>query len=127
MSVPSEILDPARAARRVTVLTGAGMSAESGVPTFRDARAGLWSEFDATSLATPEGWRADAGPTPICCPSSAPRVWCIPRPGCPDLARGHGVPVVEIGPEPTEISDRTDHVWRTTAAVGLPELVAALR
>lgn len=50
-----------------------------------------------------------------------------PAAGLPDLARGHGVPVVEIRPEPTEISDRTDHVWRTTATVGLPGLVAALR
>jgi len=48
----------ARAAR-VTVLTGAGMSAESGVPTFRDAQTGLWSRFDPMQLASPEGFRAD--------------------------------------------------------------------
>lgn len=46
-------------ARRLTVLTGAGMSAESGVPTFRDAQTGLWSRFDPTQLASPEGFRAD--------------------------------------------------------------------
>ncbi len=46
-------------ARRVTVLTGAGMSAESGVPTFRDAQTGLWSRFDPMQLASPEGFRAD--------------------------------------------------------------------
>lgn len=59
MSVPTPILDHARSAQRIVVLTGAGMSAESGVPTFRDAQTGLWENFDATALATPEAWRAD--------------------------------------------------------------------
>ncbi len=45
--------------RRLAVLTGAGMSAESGVPTFRDAHTGLWSRFDPMQLASPEGFRAD--------------------------------------------------------------------
>jgi NAD-dependent deacetylase len=46
-------------ARRVAVLTGAGMSAESGVPTFRDALTGLWSSFDPEQLATPQAFRAN--------------------------------------------------------------------
>ncbi|MEV8513668.1 NAD-dependent deacylase [Dactylosporangium sp. NPDC051484] len=46
-------------ARRVVVFTGAGMSAESGVPTFRDALTGLWARFDAERLATPEAFHAD--------------------------------------------------------------------
>ena len=46
-------------ARRVVILTGAGVSAESGVPTFRDALTGLWQRFDAQALATPEAFRAD--------------------------------------------------------------------
>ncbi|CAA9313083.1 MAG: NAD-dependent protein deacetylase of SIR2 family [uncultured Lysobacter sp.] len=40
-------------------LTGAGMSAESGVPTFRDGLTGLWSRFDAETLATPQAFRRD--------------------------------------------------------------------
>ena len=47
------------AARRICVLTGAGMSAESGIPTFRDAMTGLWSRFDPAQLASEEGFRAD--------------------------------------------------------------------
>ncbi len=47
------------AARRVCVLTGAGMSAESGIATFRDAATGLWSKFDPAQLASEEGFRAD--------------------------------------------------------------------
>lgn len=58
--VPAAVLDLARAARRVTVLTGAGMSAESGVPTFRDAQSGLWERFDPAELATPGAWARDA-------------------------------------------------------------------
>jgi len=46
-------------ARRVVVLTGAGVSAESGIPTFRDALTGLWERFDAQELATPRAFRAD--------------------------------------------------------------------
>jgi NAD-dependent deacetylase len=45
-----------RHARRVTVLTGAGISAESGVPTFRDALTGLWAQYRAEELATPEAF-----------------------------------------------------------------------
>jgi NAD-dependent deacetylase len=42
----------------VVALTGAGISAESGVPTFRDAQTGLWSKFRAEELATPEAFLA---------------------------------------------------------------------
>ncbi|MEU6074223.1 NAD-dependent deacylase [Micromonospora sp. NPDC047074] len=46
-------------ARRVVVFTGAGISAESGVPTFRDDLTGLWARFDAARLATAEAFHAD--------------------------------------------------------------------
>ncbi|MEU7866471.1 NAD-dependent deacylase [Dactylosporangium sp. NPDC049140] len=46
-------------AHSVVVFTGAGMSAESGVPTFRDDLTGLWARFDAERLATPEAFHAD--------------------------------------------------------------------
>lgn len=46
-------------AQRLCVLTGAGMSAESGIPTFRDAQTGLWARFDPMQLASEEGFRAD--------------------------------------------------------------------
>lgn len=41
-----------RAAKQLTVLTGAGVSKESGVPTFRDAMDGLWARFNPQQLAT---------------------------------------------------------------------------
>jgi NAD-dependent deacetylase len=46
-----------RDARSIAVLSGAGMSAESGVPTFRDAQTGLWSNFRPEELATEEAFR----------------------------------------------------------------------
>ncbi len=58
--LPSEDFDIAaralRAAEHVCVLTGAGISAESGVPTFRDALTGLWSQYNAQDLATPDAF-----------------------------------------------------------------------
>jgi NAD-dependent deacetylase len=41
--------------KHLVVLTGAGMSAESGIKTFRDS-GGLWEEYDVTEVATPEAW-----------------------------------------------------------------------
>ncbi len=42
--------------KRLVVLTGAGISAESGIRTFRDM-GGLWEEYDVMEVASPEGWR----------------------------------------------------------------------
>lgn len=50
--------DRIRQAERFVVLTGAGISAESGVPTFR-GREGLWRQYKATDLATPEAFARD--------------------------------------------------------------------
>ncbi len=62
MNPPARDDDPVRAwvrtADRVVVLTGAGMSAESGVPTFRDAHTGLWARFRPEELATEAAFRA---------------------------------------------------------------------
>lgn len=43
---------------KIVVLTGAGISAESGIPTFRDAN-GLWAGHDVMEVASPQGWAAD--------------------------------------------------------------------
>jgi len=57
--VNDEVRGWVRVARHIAVLTGAGMSAESGVPTFRDAQTGLWAKFDPQQLATEEAFRAN--------------------------------------------------------------------
>lgn len=48
-----------RDAQHIVVFTGAGASAESGIPTFRDALTGLWERFDPAQLATSDAFRAD--------------------------------------------------------------------
>lgn len=55
--IPAELITALRRARRVVVLTGAGISAESGIPTFREALTGLWSRFHPEELATPEAFQ----------------------------------------------------------------------
>ncbi|MDX2427982.1 MAG: NAD-dependent deacylase [Xanthomonadales bacterium] len=57
MKIPSGLITTLQNANKILVLTGAGMSAESGVPTFRDAQSGLWSKFRPEELATPEAFR----------------------------------------------------------------------
>jgi NAD-dependent deacetylase len=59
VEIPEPLVDRLRDARRIVVLTGAGVSAESGVPTFRDAQTGLWAQYDPAQLATPEAFRSD--------------------------------------------------------------------
>lgn len=57
--IPQTLIEALRRARHVAVLTGAGTSAESGVPTFRDAQTGLWARYRAEDLATPEAFARD--------------------------------------------------------------------
>lgn len=47
------------AAKNIVVLTGAGISAESGVPTFRDAQTGFWSQYRPEDMASQAGYRAN--------------------------------------------------------------------
>lgn len=53
------VRDWLRPARRIAMLTGAGVSAESGVPTFRDAQTGMWARFRPEDLATEDAFRRD--------------------------------------------------------------------
>ena len=57
MKIPEKLVAQLAAAKSVTVLTGAGVSAESGVPTFREAQTGLWEKFKPEELATPRAFR----------------------------------------------------------------------
>ncbi len=58
LDIPPALMETLRGAQRIVVFTGAGVSAESGIATFRDALTGLWSRFDAQALATPDAFRA---------------------------------------------------------------------
>lgn len=74
-----------RAARHVVVLTGAGASAESGIPVFRAAHAtmsALWKDFDPAQLATPEAFASD--------PETVTRWYDWRRLGCLDAQPNPG-------------------------------------
>lgn len=57
IELPDDLVAALRGARHVAVLTGAGVSAESGIPTFREAQTGLWARFSPEELATPQAFR----------------------------------------------------------------------
>ena len=59
MDIPNELVRVLSKAERVAVLTGAGVSKESGLRTFRDAQTGLWSEYKPTELASPDAFERD--------------------------------------------------------------------
>jgi len=59
MFIDPKVIEALRVANRVVVFTGAGVSAESGIPTFRDKQTGLWENFDAAELATLDAFERD--------------------------------------------------------------------
>ena len=57
LPIPPKLIETLRSAQFVVVLTGAGVSAESNIPTFRDAQTGLWAKYSPEELATPQAFR----------------------------------------------------------------------
>jgi NAD-dependent deacetylase len=56
VKVPEGFVDALREVQSVAVFTGSGVSAESGIPTLREAPTGLWARYDPEELATPEAF-----------------------------------------------------------------------
>jgi NAD-dependent deacetylase len=56
MLIAPEFVRTVQEAGKIVVLTGAGVSAESGIPTFRDPQEGLWAKYNPAELATPEAY-----------------------------------------------------------------------
>lgn len=59
IAIPVSLITALQKAQHVVVFTGAGVSAESGIPTFRDSLTGLWGRFNAEDLATPNAFQKD--------------------------------------------------------------------
>jgi len=59
MDFPAALLSALRSAASAAALTGAGISQESGLRTFRDAQTGLWAQYKPEDLASPEAFRRD--------------------------------------------------------------------
>jgi NAD-dependent deacetylase len=59
MDLPFELIRILTKANRIAVLTGAGVSQESGLRTFRDAQSGLWTQYKPEDLASPDAFARD--------------------------------------------------------------------
>jgi NAD-dependent deacetylase len=59
MTFPQELIKFLKSSTRIAVLTGAGVSQESGLKTFRDSQDGLWAKYKPTDLASPEAFARD--------------------------------------------------------------------
>jgi NAD-dependent deacetylase len=57
--IPETLIKQLHEAERVVAFTGAGISKESGIPTFREAQSGLWKKYQPEDLATPEAFQAN--------------------------------------------------------------------
>lgn len=57
VDLPQALIDRLRAAKRIVAFTGAGISAESGLSTFRDKQTGLWAKYRPEDLATPQAFQ----------------------------------------------------------------------
>ena len=57
MEIPPELIRTLRTSKSIAALTGAGISQESGLRTFREAQTGLWAQYRPEDLATPEAFR----------------------------------------------------------------------
>lgn len=119
-------LDPVisvlREAERVVVTSGAGMSRECGIPTFREAQTGLWARYDPTQLASPEGFRSDPA-----------RVfgWYMWRRALVEAAVPHAgyeavVRLGEIRPELTVVTQNVDGLHRRAGSPSVLELHGSL-
>lgn len=110
----------------VTVLTGAGVSAESGIPTFRDAQTGLWARYDPMELATPEAFARD--------PALVARWYderrskcaaCAPNPGHLALARLQAA-FAAAGKRFTLITQNVDRLHQQAGSIDPLELHGTL-
>ena len=59
MMIQNAVIERLRQAQSIVVFTGAGMSAECGIRTFRDGLQGLWAKYDPTQVASPEAFRSN--------------------------------------------------------------------
>lgn len=153
MNFPRSLIETPRGARRIMIFTGAGVSHECGIPTFRDRQTGLWANFDAAELATPEAFDHDAAfvwgwyerrraAVRDALPNTAHRAIAElasrvpescrvphavsdvqPAASFTDLAVEAGAVTVQVNPSATGIEQRVSFALRGEAGSGLPSLL----
>ena len=107
-----------RAARRVVVFTGAGMSAESGIPTFRDRLTGLWAQVDPMEVATARAFRANPQRTWDWHVQLAEAV----RAAAPNAGHAAIAALEQAGPEVTVITQNVDALHHRAGSREVVEL-----
>lgn len=115
-----------RHARAVVVLTGAGISAESRIPTFRDTMQSLWQEFDPEKVATPQAFEAE--PEMVSRWYDERRLKCLeaePNPGHTALATIEGV-LGSRGGSFTLLTQNVDGLHRQAGNENVVELHGSL-
>jgi NAD-dependent SIR2 family protein deacetylase len=125
---------------RVLILTGAGVSAESGIPTFR-GKDGYWRNIDPARLATPEAFERNPKLVWEWYRERRQRIWNA-QPNAAHAAiatlaqhadiidwalrASRGGELIEVNPEETPLSRFATQLVREPAAVALPQIVDAL-
>ncbi len=113
-----QVAQALRQAKRVTVLTGAGISAESGLPTFRDPLTGYWSKFRPADLATPVAFRRD--------PELVWRWYCERRSAAraakPNAGHLAITKLQSIVPDVTIVTQNVDGLHQAAGSTGVIEL-----
>lgn len=121
-----EAVEILRCSRRVVVVSGAGVSAESGVPTFRDDKTGYWGETDPTDMATPEAFARDPAMVSRWYDERRRRVLeCEPNPGHLALARWERL-VVGAGGSFVLFTQNVDRLHQRAGSRDVVELHGAL-
>ena len=110
--IPRDLIEALRDAERVVALTGSGISAESGVPTFRE---GFGEMLPAAALEAARGCDLF--------PSIGTSSLDYPAAALPHEALEDGATLVEVNPDKTPLTRRVDHVLRGRAGEMLPELL----
>jgi NAD-dependent deacetylase len=109
-------------AERIVIFTGAGVSAESGIPTFRDALTGLWEQFDPRRLATPEAFGDD--PALVWGWYEGRRAAVERVAEIPQVTARMGGTVIQVNPDPTPLDPVARINLHGAAAEVLPALVS---
>ena len=116
--IPEALISALRQAQHVTVLTGAGTSAESGVPTFRDAQTGLWERYNPQELATPEAFQRN--------PKLVWEWYCwrrgLVQAAAPNPGHFALVKMAKLAPELTLITQNVDGLHQRAGSAGVIEL-----
>jgi len=113
-----QVAQALRQAKRVTVLSGAGISAESGLPTFRDPLTGYWSKYRPEDLATPVAFRRN--------PELVWRWYCERRAAAraakPNAGHLAITKLQSIVPDVTIVTQNVDGLHQSAGSTGVIEL-----